>query len=100
MCAKKLHTRWYYPKQESYEIKRRREKRRERRKRDRYMTKKYGKHGHGACGRKRRYGSEAAAMSRANMCMTLYGFSFLRPYKCKYCGGWHLTSMPYGKGDD
>ena len=20
------------------------------------------------------------------------GYTFLRPYKCKYCKGWHLTS--------
>jgi hypothetical protein len=59
------------------------------------MTKKYGRHGHGACGRKKCYESEQQAATRAFLSMKMFGFSYLRPYKCKFCGKWHLTSMPY-----
>ena len=94
------HVRWYFPKKGSYESKQRRRKRRERRRRDAYVTEKYGKQGHGACGRKNRYESRERAMEAAFKSMAYYDASPLRAYKCKFCGGWHLTSMVETRPDE
>ena len=69
----------------------RKRKRKARIKRDAEITKKYGMKGHRACGRKRSYPSEEAALSFANRSMNVYGAPPLKVYKCPYCDGWHLT---------
>lgn len=46
-----------------------------------------------ACASKNRYPSHADAQEAAGLCAE-HGASGLRAYKCRYCGGWHLTSKP------
>lgn len=45
-----------------------------------------------ACARKRKYETERIAQKDANSMMNEYG-GFLRPYKCKFCKKYHLTSQ-------
>ena len=59
--------------------------------RDARITEEYGEVGHNACGRKLRYPTKSSALVRASKCAR-HGAPALRPYHCKYCGGWHLTS--------
>lgn len=69
----------------------RKRKRRDRLRRDAEVTRKYGIEAHSACGRKRRYPSEEAALSFASRSMNVYGSPPLKVYRCPYCHGWHLT---------
>lgn len=46
-----------------------------------------------ACASKNRYATHADAQEAARLCAE-HGTSGLRSYKCRYCGGWHLTSKP------
>ena len=45
---------------------------------------------------KNRYESEAEAIVAADYAIQARGVD-LRPYKCRGCGGWHLTSAPQQK---
>lgn len=58
---------------------------------------RYGKTAVGACGRKIRYNSESAALHAARTCKAKYGGSLV-PYRCPYCGQWHLTTDASGHG--
>ena len=66
------------------------ERSRERRERDRAVRGKHGAAGHSECGRKRRYDSEVDALLAA-MWAEQRGALPLRAYRCRFCGGWHLT---------
>ena len=70
--------------------------RRRRMHRDKHVTEKYGESGHRSCGRKTRYPDEATALVRASR-YTLWGAPQLRAYRCRYCGGWHLTKKELRK---
>lgn len=65
-------------------------KRKERLQRDRIVTEKHGRQAHQACGRKVRYRTREMAIQHAFLCR-LHGLDGLNVYKCRYCGGWHLT---------
>lgn len=71
--------------------KKERKKERERSKRDTYVTERYGKVGHGQCGRKVRFKSEHGARVYIERHPRT---TPLTCYKCELCGGWHLTSHP------
>ena len=45
------------------------------------------------CERKKRYGCRSDAEEAIRLCAE-HGTRGLRCYKCRYCGGWHLTSKP------
>lgn len=77
---------------------RRKRARRERISRDEVVTHNFGMAAHQMCGRKRRYGSEGAALVYASRCVA-HGAPALRAYKCPYCDGWHLTSQPRTQDD-
>ena len=47
-----------------------------------------------ACESKNRYRSRTEAEEAIASCAE-YGTTGLHCYKCKYCGGWHLTSHPW-----
>ena len=64
--------------------------RRNRIKRDREVTREHGDAAHRSCGRKARYPTEGDALALARKFEAL-GAPALRAYKCRYCGGWHLT---------
>ncbi len=46
-----------------------------------------------ACTSKNRYVDRADAEETIRLCEE-HGQRGLRTYKCRYCGGWHLTSKP------
>lgn len=46
-----------------------------------------------ACASKNRYSSHTDAEEAIRLCAE-HGTRGLRSYKCRYCGGWHLTSKP------
>ena len=62
----------------------------ERKERDKRVRKEHGAAGHQECGRKRRYATELDAVMGA-MWAEQRGSPTLRVYKCRFCGGWHLT---------
>lgn len=66
---------------------------RERARRDARVTAMHGEQAHRSCGKKYRYADESEALSMAARCV-LDGAPMLRAYKCRYCGGWHLTKQP------
>lgn len=73
----------------------RRVRRREMARRDAWVSREYGRAGHGSCGRKVRYETEEKAMRRAIMSMLRSEEgAVVTAYPCPYCGGWHLTSHP------
>ena len=47
-----------------------------------------------ACERKTRYDTRADAEDAAAACVA-HGAPRLHVYRCRYCGGWHLTSHPH-----
>lgn len=49
-----------------------------------------------SCASKRRYPSQDAAIAAAIAAVHARGGS-LRWYRCRFCGGWHLTSKPRRK---
>lgn len=79
------------PSHQRHKNRRRKKAERERELRDRWVTALYGKWGHGSCGRKRRF------CSRSEMEYFTNAKHLMRPiwgYRCKFCGGWHLTRHP------
>lgn len=68
--------------------------------RDAKVTAEHGERGHGSCGRKRRYPTLQIAMHVASFMHVGHGAPELRAYRCCYCGGWHLTSMPLDRWPD
>ncbi len=48
-----------------------------------------------ACASKNRYATRGEAEAAAVACAE-HGRRGLTVYKCSYCGGWHLTSHPWG----
>lgn len=83
----------YFRKQRKRVARRERETYEERVRRDSVVTAQYGHEAHSSCGRKRRYETEADALSTALM-STRHGAPQLRAYHCEYCDGWHLTKVP------
>ncbi len=51
-----------------------------------------------SCGTKKRYKTEEEAAASALQCGMKRG-TILYCYKCRYCGGYHLTKKPRGKRD-
>jgi len=47
-----------------------------------------------SCSRKQRYQTRADAEEAIRACAA-HGTRGLSCYKCRYCGGWHLTSHPW-----
>lgn len=47
-----------------------------------------------ACESKNRYETRADAEASIAACEE-HGATGLRVYQCRFCGGWHLTSMPH-----
>lgn len=52
---------------------------------------------HSACTSKIRYATKAAAIRIVNVQSKRRGTKPARPYRCKYCHGFHLTSSPIVK---
>ena len=71
---------------------RRKSKRRDR-KRRRSVIEEYGDQGYWSCGRKNRYKTKELADAVAFVGTMNSGIE-ISTYKCKLCGGWHLTSHP------
>ena len=86
-------------KRERERLRRRRRERRERRRRDRAATEAAGWQGHGSCGRKARFATRQEAESWAAGVVARHGPASAGQvaYRCGLCGGWHLTSHPWGR---
>ena len=70
---------------------------RERRERDKRARAEHGADGHSECGKKRRYATEIEA-TLAAMHAEQRGALPLRAYRCRFCGGWHLTKRKRWNG--
>ena len=79
------------PSHERHKRRRLRKLERERMLRDKWVTEVWGRRGHGACGRKVRF------RCRHEASQFVEHHRLRRPvwaYRCRYCGGWHITSHP------
>lgn len=78
---------------------RRRRARRLRRRRDVESMERAGRMGHGSCGRKVRYQTLQGAETFAASVRARFGAALPEQsaYRCPLCGGWHLTSHPWGR---
>ena len=72
--------------------KREKKSRRRDKRRDKKMTDYAGWQGHGSCGRKKQYTKKQ--VDRVAGFMGRLGKS-VHPYRCSYCGRYHLTSKPW-----
>lgn len=88
------------PKRVSAARSRRARRRRRAKERDaerrRQVIARYGQEAYSSCAKKRRYASETAASMAAAHCEHERGEP-LRYYKCRYCGGYHLTHTAKGE---
>ena len=67
----------------------------EMRERDIWVTKRYGSHGHAACGKKQRYETKLQAERTADRAINENCHKTeLKVYECPFCGGWHVSHRP------
>lgn len=67
----------------------------EMRERDRWVTKRYGSHGHAACGKKQRYDTRLQAERTVDRAINENCHKTeLKVYQCPFCGGWHVSHRP------